>query len=68
MGQQLNKIQKRRRRADYLERKKQKVKDAAAVASKPRVRKAAVSRKAPAAPKAPAEAAPVETPAAAPAE
>ena len=39
MGQQLNKIQKRRRRAAYLERKKAKLKETAAL--KPKARRVA---------------------------
>jgi hypothetical protein len=67
MGKQYDKVIKRRRRANYLERRKQKAKEAAAVASKPRVRKPApvAARKAPApkaAAPAPAVPAPVEAP------
>ena len=36
MGQQLNKVQKRRRRQDYLERKKLKAKEATVTKSKTR--------------------------------
>ncbi len=46
MGKQYDKIIKRRRRLSYLERKKQKAKEAAVAAAKPRVRKPA-PRKAP---------------------
>jgi len=46
MGQQLNKIEKRRRRANYLERKKVKAKEARVAPAKPRVRKAPAKKKA----------------------
>ena len=52
MGQQLNKIQKRRRRIAYLERKKAKSKEAAAL--KPKTRRVAKKATAPAAEAAPA--------------
>ncbi len=51
MGKQYDKIIKRRRRSNYLERKKVKAKEAAVAATKPRVRKPAAPRKTPAAPK-----------------
>ena len=57
MGQQTNKIQKRRRREQYVERLKQKAKLAPS-AAKPKVRKAPAKKKAaPAAVLAPAPAA-----------
>jgi len=46
MGQQLNKIEKRRRRQDYLERKKVKAKEALNAPSKAKVRKAPAKKKA----------------------
>jgi hypothetical protein len=48
MGQQSNKIQKRRRRLDYLERQKVKAKEAAVL--RPTKKKPAVKKKAEAAP------------------
>jgi hypothetical protein len=54
MGQQLNKIQKRRRRLNYLERKAAKAKENAVI--KP-VKKKAAPKKAPATAAAPAPAA-----------
>jgi hypothetical protein len=44
MGQQLNKIQKRRRRQDYLERLKVKAKKSPA-AAKPKIRKVPAKKK-----------------------
>ena len=59
MGKQYDKVIKRRRRANYLERRKVKAKLAAASASKPRVRKpAAPARKAAVPAARPADAAP----------
>ena len=46
MGQQRNKIEKRRRRQDYLERVKVKAKEALAAPSKAKVRKAPAKKKA----------------------
>jgi hypothetical protein len=46
MGKQYDKVIKRRRRLAYLERRKQKAKDAAVAASKPRPRKAPAAKKA----------------------
>jgi hypothetical protein len=45
MGQQTNKIQKRRRRLAYLERKKLKAKQAAVAPAKPKARRAAPKKK-----------------------
>ncbi|MBN8457197.1 MAG: hypothetical protein J0M04_05080 [Verrucomicrobia bacterium] len=64
MGQQSNKIIKRRRRADYLKRKKEQVKQGGAVkrkavAKKPAAEKAPAAKK-PAAKKAPAKKAPAK--------
>jgi len=59
MGKQSNKIEKRRRRLNYLARKKNKAKEAA-VSMKPRARKPAPPKKAPAA-ATPAPAPPEET-------
>jgi hypothetical protein len=53
MGQQLNKIQKRRRRLNYLERKAAKAKESAV--TKPVKKKAAPKKAAPVAEAAPAE-------------
>lgn len=58
MGQQSNKIIKRRRRADYLKRKKEQVK-AGGIAKKPSAAKDASAKKAPAK-KAPAKKAPAK--------
>jgi hypothetical protein len=52
MGQQTNKVQKRRRRHDYLERQKTKAKEAVVAAAKPRPRKAPAAKKGTPAPKA----------------
>lgn len=59
MGQQTNKILKRRRRADYLKRKKAQVK-LGGIVKKPAVKKAAVAKKAAPAKKAPAKKAPAK--------
>lgn len=48
MGQQSNKVEKRRRRSDYLERQKLKAKEAAV--NKPKVRKPVAAKKEKAAP------------------
>lgn len=45
MGQQRNKIEKRRRRQDYLERKKVKAKEALTAPAKAKVRKAPGKKK-----------------------
>ena len=45
MGQQRNKIEKRRRRQDYLERQKVKAKEALAAPAKTKVRKAPAKKK-----------------------
>ena len=63
MGQQSNKIVKRRRRADYLKRKKEQVKLGGAVKHKPAAKKPAPDKaaaKKPAAKKAPAKKAPAK--------
>ena len=68
MGQQSNKIIKRRRRADYLKRKKEQAK-LGGIAKKPAVKKETVAKKAPAkkaAKKAPAKKTAKKTEAAAP--
>jgi len=57
MGQQRNKIEKRRRRQDYLERRKVKAKEALATPAKAKGRKAPAKKKSP-------EAKPVESAAA----
>ena len=44
MGQQSNKVQKRRRRELYIERQKVKAQEAAVAANKPRVRKPAARK------------------------
>jgi hypothetical protein len=70
MGQQSNKVQKRRRRAAYLERKKTKLKQAVTAPPKPKPRKAPVKRPSAvaksaepkAAPPKPAESAPAAPP------
>jgi hypothetical protein len=41
MGQQYNKIEKRRRRANYIQRQKDKAKGAGAAGSKPKARRPA---------------------------
>ena len=63
MGKQYDKVEKKRRRQAYIERKKIKAKEAAVAANKPRVRKPAAKKAAPAPAPAPA-AAPAETAAA----
>jgi hypothetical protein len=45
MGKQYNKVEKKRRRLRYIDRKRAKAKAASASASKPKVRKSPVKKK-----------------------
>jgi hypothetical protein len=45
MGKQYNKVEKKRRRLRYIDRKRSKAKAASASASKPKVRKSPVKKK-----------------------